>query len=46
LTILCRAKPRIKHCLGDRLMSAVLAETLDQSTIMTDLVGDDQLAVL
>ena len=28
------------------LVSTALAETLDQSTIMLDLVGDDQLAIL
>ena len=28
------------------LVSTALAETLDQSTIMCDLIGDDQLAVL
>jgi hypothetical protein len=36
-----------KARLGNRvLVSAALAETLDQSTIMLDLVGNDQLAVL
>ena len=34
-----------KARLGNRvLVSAALAETLDQSTIMLDLVGNDQLA--
>jgi hypothetical protein len=36
-----------KARLGNRvLVSAALAETLDQSTIMLDLVGDDQLTAL
>ena len=47
LTILCRAQAEDKALpWRSCLMSAVLAETLDQSTIMLDLVGDDQLAVL
>ena len=38
---------RKSDSLGDlALLSAALAETLDQATIMLDLVGDYQLTVL
>ena len=37
---------RPKRALATSLVSAAVAETLDQSTIVLDLVGDNQLAVL